>query len=166
MLLHRSFPDVERISARQSATRRDRLTARLPMLSPPHAEGGIGALRVEARGSDETGARVTHVVGIAELVGTATAAMAAAVVDCSSTRVHHGGVVTTSDDDLPTESLLRSVLRYGVRLQEFNGVPIVLVTEIGRAAVRRVGEAVRRSPSERLDRGGRARRAGRGAPRR
>jgi hypothetical protein len=38
--------------------------------------------------------------------------------------VHHGGVITTSDDDLPTESLLRSVLRYGVRLQEFNGVPI------------------------------------------
>ncbi len=55
VLLHRSFPDVERISARQSATRRDRLTARLPMLSPPHPEGGIGALRVEARGCDETG---------------------------------------------------------------------------------------------------------------
>ena len=124
LLLHRSFPDVERISARQSATRRDRLTARLPMLSPPHAEGGIGALRVEARGSDVTGARVTQVVGIAELVGTATAAMAAALVGLIGTRVHHGGVITTSDDDLPTESLLRSVLRYGVRLQEFNGVPI------------------------------------------
>ena len=124
LLLHRSFPDVERISARQSATRRDRLTARLPMLSPPHAEGGIGALRIEARGSDESGARVTQVVGIAELVGTATAAMAAAVVGLIGTRVHHGGVITTSDDDLPTESLLRSVLRYGVRLQEFNGVPI------------------------------------------
>ena len=124
VLLHRSFPDVERISARQSATRRDRLTARLPMLSPPHAEGGIGAIRVEARGSDETGARITHVVGIAELVGTATAAVAAAMVGVLSTRVHHGGVVTTSDNDLPTESALRSVLRYGVRLQEFNGVPI------------------------------------------
>jgi hypothetical protein len=94
------------------------------MLSPPHAEGGIGALRVEARGSDVTGARVTQVVGIAELVGTATAAMAAALVGLIGTRVHHGGVITTSDDDLPTESLLRSVLRYGVRLQEFNGVPI------------------------------------------
>ena len=129
LLLHRSFPEVERISARQSATRRDRLTARLPMLSPPHAEGGIGALRVEARGSDDTGARITQVVGIAELAGTATAAMAAALVGLIGTRVHHAnshqhGVITTSDDDLPTESLLRSVLRYGVRLQEFNGVPV------------------------------------------
>ena len=50
-LLHRSFPDVRRISARRSATRRDRFTARLPMLSPPHREGGVGALRVEARGA-------------------------------------------------------------------------------------------------------------------
>ena len=39
------------ISARRSARRRDRFTARLPMLSPPHQEGGIGALRVEVRGA-------------------------------------------------------------------------------------------------------------------
>ena len=58
-LLHRSFPDVDRISARVSATRRDRFTARLPMLSPPHREGGVGALRVEVRGHDESGARAT-----------------------------------------------------------------------------------------------------------
>lgn len=124
ILIHRSFPDVERISARQSATRRDRLTARLPMLSPPHAEGGIGALRVEARGHDASGARITHVVGVAELIGTAAAAMAAAMVGVLSTRVHHGGVITSSDADVPAESVLRSVLRHGVRLQEFNGVPI------------------------------------------
>ena len=68
-LLHRSFPGVERISARMSATRRDRFTARLPMLSPPHREGGIGALRVEARGHDGTGARQAHIIGIAELIG-------------------------------------------------------------------------------------------------
>lgn len=124
ILIHRSFPDVERISARQSATRRDRLTARLPMLSPPHAEGGIGAVRVEARGHDESGARITHVVGIAELVGTAAAAMASAMVGMIGARAQHGGVITSSDADLPAASLLRSVLRYGVRLQEFNGVPI------------------------------------------
>jgi len=124
VLLHRSFPDVDRISARQSATRRDRLTARLPMLSRPHAEGGIGAIRVEARGSDNTGARITQVVGIAELIGTATAAMAAAMVGVLASRVHHGGVVTTSDDDLPVDTVLRAVIRHGVRLQEFNGVPI------------------------------------------
>lgn len=124
VLLHRSFPDVDRISARQSATRRDRMTARLPMLSPPHAEGGIGALRVEARGSDALGARITHIVGIAELMGTAAAAMAAAMVGVLATRVHHGGVITTSDVDVPVDTVLRSVIRHGVRLQEFNGVPI------------------------------------------
>src|SRR4029078_4762341 len=34
VLLHRIFPSVARISARVSGTRRDRLTARLPMLAP------------------------------------------------------------------------------------------------------------------------------------
>ena len=41
LLLHRSFPDAARISARVSATRRDRLTSSLPMLRTPHA-GGTG----------------------------------------------------------------------------------------------------------------------------
>lgn len=123
ILLHRSFPEVERISARTSATRRDRLTARLPMLTAPHAEGGIGALRVEARGHDADGARVTIVEGIAELIGTATAATAAAMVAAIAHRSEHGGVVTTSDDDLATADVLRDVLRHGVRLQAFTGVP-------------------------------------------
>jgi hypothetical protein len=123
ILLHRAFPDVARISTRTSATRRDRLTARLPMLSPPHAEGGIGALRVEARGHDATGQRVTIVQGIAELMGTATAAMASAMVGLLADRHGRGGVVTTADDDLPTGDVLRAVLRYGVRLQAFTGVP-------------------------------------------
>ena len=47
ILLHQAFPGVERISARVSANRRDRFTAWLPMLSPPHREGGVGAIRVE-----------------------------------------------------------------------------------------------------------------------
>jgi hypothetical protein len=123
MLLHRAFPKVERISARRSATRRDRLTARLPMLSPPHIEGGIGALRVEARGRDSAGARVTEVVGVAELIGTTAAAMAAAMVAVLAARPHHGGVLTTSDPDLPADVILEAVLRHGVRLQAFTGIP-------------------------------------------
>ena len=43
VLLHHVFPTVERITARIAATRRDRLTAPLPMLSPPHAEGATRA---------------------------------------------------------------------------------------------------------------------------
>jgi hypothetical protein len=123
LLLHRTFPTVERISARRSATRRDRLTARLPMLSPPHLEGGIGAVRVEARGRDESGGRVTHVVGVAELIGTSAAAVAAAMVALLAGGTRPGGVMTTSDPDLPAAAILRNVLRHGVRLQEFTGIP-------------------------------------------
>jgi hypothetical protein len=123
MLLHRSFPDIGRISARVSATRRDRFTARLPMLSPPHREGGIGALRVEARGQDEGGARVTSIQGVAELIGTAAAAVAASFVDAVERGATAPGVITSSDATLPTDDLLRAVIRRGVRLQAFTGIP-------------------------------------------
>jgi hypothetical protein len=123
LLLHQSFAGVERISARVSANRRDRLTAWLPMLSPPHREGGVGAVRVEVRGTDESGARVTSIVGVAELVGTATAATAAAfAVEAISGRLP-AGVSRAGDDTLDTLGLLRSVSQLGVRLQEFTGVP-------------------------------------------
>jgi hypothetical protein len=122
-LLHRSYPAVGRISARRSATRRDRFTARLPMLSPPHREGGVGALRVEARGADEHGARTTRVIGMAELLGTAAAAVAGAFVDLVASGGAAPGVVTASDPDLPTTELLSAVGRGGVRLQAFTGIP-------------------------------------------
>jgi hypothetical protein len=122
-LLHRSFDGVDRISARMSATRRDRFTARLPMLSPPHREGGIGALRVEARGNDEVGGRAAHIMGIAELIGTAAASVAAAFVDLVVSGGAPVGVVTASDASLPTHDLLANVARGGVRLQAFTGIP-------------------------------------------
>ena len=50
LLLQREYPDAMRISARMAATRRDRLTGRLPMLRRPHRDGGPGAIRVEVRG--------------------------------------------------------------------------------------------------------------------
>ena len=39
-----------RVTARLAASRRDRLTAHLPMLRRPHPEGLVGAVRVEVRG--------------------------------------------------------------------------------------------------------------------
>ena len=94
------------------------------MLSPPHLEGGIGAVRVEARGSDDSGgARVTHVVGVAELIGTAAAATAAAMVAMLAGGPQPGGVMTTSDPTCRRPPILRNVLRHGVRLQEFTGIP-------------------------------------------
>jgi hypothetical protein len=123
MLLHQAFPQVDRISARLSANRRDRLTAWLPMLSPPHREGGVGALRVEVRGTDTAGTRVTSIVGVAELVGTATAATAAAfAVEAVLGRLS-SGVIRAGDEGLDTTGLLRTVSQLGVRLQEFTGVP-------------------------------------------
>jgi len=123
LLVHQSFADVERISVRVSANRRDRFTAWLPMLSPPHREGGVGALRVEVRGSDGDGARVTSIVGVAELVGTAAAATAAAfAVEAIGGRLPVG-VSRAGDDTLDTLGLLRTISQLGVRLQEFTGVP-------------------------------------------
>ncbi|MDQ6784031.1 MAG: hypothetical protein M3063_11425, partial [Actinomycetota bacterium] len=50
LLLVPAFPGVRRVTARVAATRRDRTTAWLPMLRPPHPEGLIGAVRAEVRG--------------------------------------------------------------------------------------------------------------------
>jgi hypothetical protein len=123
LLLQRTFPDVDRVSARRSARRRDRFTAWLPMLSPPHPEGGTGGLRVEVRGADAGGERRCLIAGVAELVGTASAATAAAFGDAAIAGDLPGGMVITSDAGLATVDLLRSVERFGVRLQEFTGVP-------------------------------------------
>lgn len=123
LLLHTAFPDVARISARRSARRRDRFTARLPMLRAPHQEGGVGALRVEVRGANAAGGRECLIVGVAELVGTAAAATAAAF----ATLVHDGrlpaGLVVPGQTSLPTLELLELIESFGVRLQEFTGVP-------------------------------------------
>ena len=123
LLLHRTFPEVERISARRSARRRDRFTAWLPMLSPPHDEGGIGALRVEVRGSDAAGGRRCLVAGVAELIGTAAAATASAFVAMLLDDALPDGLIISGDAALPTTELLRRVESFGVRLQEFTGVP-------------------------------------------
>jgi hypothetical protein len=123
LLLNHAFPEVHRISARMSANRRDRFTAWLPMLSPPHREGGVGAVRVEVRGTDEAGARVTTIVGVAELVGTAAAATASAfAVEAAAGRLP-SGVSRAGDAELDTVGMLRTVSQLGVRLQEFTGVP-------------------------------------------
>jgi hypothetical protein len=75
------------------------------------------------RGSAETGERVTRILGVAELVGTASAALAAVLAASAAAGELPVGMVVTSDAGLDTVGLLRRVEAAGVRLQEFTGVP-------------------------------------------
>ncbi|MEM7093538.1 MAG: hypothetical protein AAF567_11095 [Actinomycetota bacterium] len=82
-LLHQAHPDVPRIRALQAATRRDRATARLPMLRKPHAEGLLGAVWAEVRGKlrEDRGGGIEHAV----MAATAPQATAAAAVAAAAT---------------------------------------------------------------------------------
>ncbi len=75
LLLHPALPSATRITARQAANRRQRLTSWLPMLRRPHPEGRIGAIRVEVRGRRD-GASVTEVVGAIDRPAVAAGAVA------------------------------------------------------------------------------------------
>jgi hypothetical protein len=122
LLLHTAMPQLTRISARMSATRRDRLTARLPMLSPPHREGGIGALRVEVRGN-RSSARVSVVAGVAERAAAVAAAVAASVATAiaSGSWVPDPGALVLADPRCPTALLLADIATRGIALQEYAG---------------------------------------------
>jgi len=120
VVLAHAFPEAQRISARVSATRRDRLTSRLPMLTPPHPEGIDGAVRVEVRGWKGT-RRHVEVIGVAERLARISGLVAAATtVAVHSGRVPHG-VHVLGDAALPNDDILRDVTTYGIRLQEFIG---------------------------------------------
>jgi len=122
LLLHHTFPQASRIAARVSATRRDRMTARMPMLSPPHASGSIGSVRVEARGADAEGGRVTVIAGAAGHIGDLAAAVCAATV---LQVLAHGlppGVHMPGGESLVRLDLLHHATELGVRVQEFTGV--------------------------------------------
>jgi hypothetical protein len=76
LLLVPAFPGVNRVTARMGANRRDRLTARLPMLRRPHPEGDLGAIRVEVRGVQGT-ARDDRVLGVIDRPAIAAGAVSA-----------------------------------------------------------------------------------------
>ena len=121
LLLHRALPDVRRISVRRSARRRDRFTARLPMLKAPHSEGGLGALRVEVRGVDARGDQVSLVRGVAEQVGTASAAVASVFTEAVVDGLLGPGLTLASDPVVAEHRLLHRVVARGIRLQEYSG---------------------------------------------
>ena len=119
LLLVPAFDGVDRVTARMAATRRDRLTAPLPMMRRPHPEGGVGAVRVELRGWRDGGRHV------AVLGSQARPAQGAAVV-AASTALHvlagqaDPGAAGLASIGSP-ESLLRAVAAMGLRPWRFEG---------------------------------------------
>ncbi len=120
ILLQRRFPDAQRISARMAATRRDRFTNRLPMLRPPHRDGGPGAVRVEVRGRVEDGGVETLVYGVMYHPSVAAATVAAVVAiragRCEGPVGAHG-LVEWNDPG----SLLKDLYARGVKVAAFSG---------------------------------------------
>ena len=119
LLIKRAFPELVRVTARVSATRRDRVFARLPMLIPPRAEGGMGGLRVEVRGT-KNGERVVDVVGVAERVGQVAGVVSGCVARSISVgEISQPGAFVLGESSLPNESLLSRVLACGVQAHSF-----------------------------------------------
>jgi hypothetical protein len=123
LLLVPGFPGVERVTARMAASRRDRVTARLPMLRPPHAEGGVGAVRVEVRGrrGPATDVRVLGAIDRPAVAAGAVAAVAAAwAADGRLARSGAAGLAELVAEPVP---FLHELARRGVRAAVLEGQP-------------------------------------------
>lgn len=119
ILLQRLYPDADRISARVSATRRDRFTIRLPMLRRPHLDGGPGGIRVEVRG--RVGRAVeTLVYGVMDHPSVAAATVAAVAAVAAGRGLAPIGAHGLCQWDAPG-ALLTELHRRGVKVASFSG---------------------------------------------
>ncbi len=121
LLLQRVEPALQRITSRISATRRDRLTSRLPMLRKPHAEGLEGALRVEVRGVRH-GKRHVEIVGIADKVATIAGVVAAHTAHALQNQPLAPGVYNLGQEQLPNADILDAAVASGITLHQFVGL--------------------------------------------
>jgi saccharopine dehydrogenase-like NADP-dependent oxidoreductase len=121
LLLVPAFPGVSRVTARMGATRRDRLTAWLPMLRKPHPEGMLGAVRVEVRGMRGSG-HDAEVYGAldrpAVAAGTVAAVAATWATEGRLSRLGAGGLAELVGEPVP---FLQELARRGVRAAVFEG---------------------------------------------
>jgi hypothetical protein len=120
LLLVPAFPGVERVTARLGANRRDRLTARLPMMRPPHAEGGPGALRVEVRGRQGSG-RDVRVRGAMDRPSVAAGAVAALAAHEAVLGQLAGAGASGLASVPDARAMLRTLHDRGVRAAVFEG---------------------------------------------
>ena len=119
LLLVPAFPGVARVTARMAATRRDRLSAHLPMLRRPHPEGLVGAVRVEVRGRLD-GVSDTLVLGALDrpaVAAGAVVAQAARWVAAGRIPPGAGGLAGVSD---PT-AFLHELAAVGIKAAVFEG---------------------------------------------
>jgi hypothetical protein len=122
LLLMPAFEGVRRVTSRVAANRRDRLTARLPMMRPPHVEGGPGAIRVEVRGR-RGGATDVVVLGAMDRPAVAAGAVAA----LTAIGVGHGELHAPGASGLAARvspvPFLAELSRRGVKAAVFDGHP-------------------------------------------
>ena len=119
LLLVPAFPGVDRVTARMAATRRDRLTAPLPMMRRPHPEGGVGAVRVELRGWRGGGRHVVVLGAQARPAEGAAVVAASTALHLIDNRAEPGAAGLASISD--PESLLRRVSSRRLRPCRFEG---------------------------------------------
>jgi hypothetical protein len=119
LLLQRQFPEALRISARMAATRRDRLTSWLPMLRPPHQDGGPGAIRLEVRGRAD-GAVETTILGVLDHPSVAGATVAALAAIAAGVGRAPGGAAGLAARPHPP-GFLSELRARGVRVATFTG---------------------------------------------
>lgn len=120
LLLVDAFPGVHRVTARLAANRRDRLTARLPMLRTPHPEGGLGAVRVEVRGSQGQ-ARAVRVLGAMDRPAVAAGAVAAVAAVLAANRQLLADGAAGMAQLVEPVPLLTELGRRGVKVAAFDG---------------------------------------------
>lgn len=119
-LIVNAFPTARRVTARVAANRRDRLTAGLPMLRPPHPEGGPGAVRVEVRGRRGL-ERDTVVYGVMDRPAVAAGCVAArAAVWAAEGRLARRGAAGLAELVEPV-AFLTELRDRGVRAAVFDG---------------------------------------------
>ncbi len=118
-LLVPAFPDASRVTARLSATRRDRVTAHLPMLRNPHPEGLVGAVRVEVRGK-RAGVQDVTVLGALDRPAVAAGAVAALAARWA-VRGHlpSGAIGLAAIED--TVGFLTELAHVGIKAAAFDG---------------------------------------------
>jgi saccharopine dehydrogenase-like NADP-dependent oxidoreductase len=119
LLLVPTFPGVGRVTARLAASRRDRLTAHLPMLRRPHPEGLVGAVRVEVRGRRGPAQEVV-VLGALDRPAVATGAVVALATRWAVRGDLGPGAAGLSalDDPVP---FLNELAGIGIRAAVFDG---------------------------------------------